>query len=319
MIGSLTDEHGYLMRGSRRFFVLLALAAGGCAGGGEGDTPAPPPSASAPVKEKAAERAYPLRGVVVGVDVEAGEVTVRHEAIPGFMPAMTMPLGVADREAMADLVPGDTITAVLRVGPKGSRLHDVEVTGLPLEPPPQAPAVPLLEPGEMVPDVTLTSQDGSTFALSDLRGKVVVLTFIYTRCPLPEFCPRQDTQFAELARRVAQVSSRVDRVRLLSISFDPEHDTPEVLRRHAGLRGAKPPLWTFAVGSHEALFSFGPPLGLVYSPDASGEFIHSISTAIIGADGRLIRLERGERWTVDSFFPEIARAARGKGDADGTP
>lgn len=285
-----------------RYSIVALVVAVGCAPGGT-------PSSKAPAKEGAA-RAYALRGVVVDVDAEAGEVTVRHEAIPGFMPAMTMPLQVADPEALSEIVPGDTITGVLRVGAEGTRLDEVEVTGLPPEPPPAAPLIPLLEPGDVVPDVTLTSQDGRTFALSELRGKVVVLTFIYTRCPLPEFCPRQDTQFAELARRVSRVPERAERVRLLSISFDPEHDTPEVLRRHASLRGAKPPLWTFAVGTHEALYSFGPPLGLVYSPDAAGEFIHSISTAIIGADGRLIRLERGESWTVDSFFPDVARAAR---------
>jgi protein SCO1/2 len=255
-----------------------------------------------------ASRDFPLRGVVVALDPDTARVTVRHEAIPDFMPAMTMPLTLADPAQLADLAPGDTITATLRVDATGSRLHDVEVTGLPAEPPPVAPAIPLLQPGDLVPDITLTTQDGQSLTLSDLRGKVVILTFIYTRCPLPEFCPRQDAQFAELARRVAQVPARADRVRLLSISMDPEHDTPEVLRRHASLRGAKPPLWTFAVASHEALGTFGPPFGLVYSSSTAGEIIHSLSTAMIGTDGRLIRLERGEHWTADSLFPDLVRA-----------
>ncbi len=124
----------------------------------------------------------------------------------------------------------------------------------------------MLEPGEPVPDFAMTTQDGKTLRLSDLRGKVVVLTFIYTRCPLPDFCPLMDGKFAELARTVAAVPGRAEQVRLLSVSFDPEHDTPEVLAKHAKLRGAKPPLWTFAVASHEELRKVAAPLGLTYGP-----------------------------------------------------
>jgi protein SCO1/2 len=277
---------------------MLILVPAGCA-------PAP-----APAPAPAADRAYPLRGVVVEVDPGGGRLTVRHEAIPGFMPAMTMPLPAADPAELEDVRPGDTITATLRVGPSGSRLAEVAVTGLAPEPPPApAPAAAVLRPGDPVPDALLTGQDGRPLALSDLRGDVVVLTFIYTRCPLPEFCPRQDAKFADLARRLALVPERASRVRLLSISFDAAHDTPEVLRRHAALRGAAAPLWTFAVAGPDAMAAIGPPLGLAYGPDGSGEFVHGLSTAVIGPDGRLVRLERGGAWSVDALFPVVARAA----------
>jgi protein SCO1/2 len=138
--------------------------------------------------------------------------------------------------------------------------------------------------------------------LSDLRGKVVALTFIYTRCPLPDFCPAMDAKFADLARRLSVVPGRADRVRLLSVSFDPEHDTPTVLAAHAGRRGAAPPLWTFAVASHEELGRVAGPLGLTVAP-GSREISHNLRTAVIGPDGRLVRLEAGRGWDV----PEVLR------------
>ncbi len=147
-----------------------------------------------------------------------------------------------------------------------------------------------------MPDFAVTTQEGRTLRLSDLKGEVVILTFIYTRCPLPEFCPAMDARFADLARRISTVSARAERLRLLSVSFDPEHDTPEVLAAHAGRRGAKPPLWTFAVASHEELAKVAGPFGLSYVP-GTREIEHNLRTAVIGPDGKLARLEPGPGWS----------------------
>jgi protein SCO1/2 len=166
------------------------------------------------------------------------------------------------------------------------------------------PAV--LLPGEAVPDFNVTLQDGKPAKLSDYRGKLVVLTFIYTRCPLPNFCPMMDRKFGELAARL-QPTSKADQVRLLSVSFDPEHDTPAVLASHAKSRGAKMPLWTYAVASHEELGKFGPKLGLMYGPGEK-EVMHNLCTAVIGPDGKLIRLDYGTAggaWTADDMMGTI--------------
>ena len=118
-----------------------------------------------------------------------------------------------------------------------------------------------------MPDFTMTSQDGKTVKLSDLRGNVVVLTFIYTRCPLPDFCPLMDRKFSELAQRLSAFPSVPRKVRLISLSFDPEHDTPELLRKHAQVRGAAPPLWSYAVASHWRTRENRCPLwGCIISP-----------------------------------------------------
>ena len=136
---------------------------------------------------------------------------------------------------------------------------------------------------------------------------MVGLTFIYTRCPVPEFCPLMDRKFADLAGRLSAVPARAARVRLLSVSFDPEHDTPEVLKKHADSRGATPPLWTFAVASHRELARVALPLGLTYGPTPN-EIIHSLSTALIDAEGRLVRLEAGSgggKWNPADFLKSI--------------
>jgi protein SCO1/2 len=166
------------------------------------------------------------------------------------------------------------------------------------------PKQAVLKPGETVPDFAMTTQDGKPLHLSDLRGNVVVLTFIYTRCPLPDFCPLIDRKFKALADKLALVPARAEHARLLSVSFDPEHDTPETLRKHARLKGAEPPLWSFAVASHDELQKVAPSLGLSYLP-GENEIAHSLSTAIIDAEGKLVRLETGRSWDPTDFFKTI--------------
>ena len=148
---------------------------------------------------------------------------------------------------------------------------------------------------------------GRASSLSDLRGHVVVLTFIYTRCPLPDFCPYMDRKFADLAETLATFPRRAEAVRLLSISFDPDHDTPEILRKHAQSRGATAPLWTFAVASHEELARVAPGLGLIYGP-GKDEIIHNLCTAVIDQQGRLTRLEVGtqrNKWSSADLLKTV--------------
>jgi protein SCO1/2 len=270
---------------------------------------------------------YTLKGVVTKVEKENGHVRIRHEAIPNFMPAMTMRFGLKDRELLADLRLGDEVEGTLHVESRDGAVSDYELRNLAVTKPapPQSmvidlsrgkaqlrPAPRQLEIGDRVPDFTMTMQDGATQKLSQLRGNVVVLTFVYTRCPLPDFCPFMDRQFSELAQSISRFPERAQHVRLISLSFDPEHDTPEVLRKHALIRGATPPLWSYAVASHEELARVAPALGLFYGP-SQNEVVHNLSTAVIDREGKLARLEVGSqrnRWepadllkTVYSLIP----------------
>ena len=216
---------------------------------------------------------------------------------------------------LAKLRPGDRVEGTLRVQRSQGAVMDYEIVGLAVtrSAPPAPPIAPniskqqtlvrqhprRLEIGDPVPDFTMTSQNGKTVKLSDLRGNVVVLTFIYTRCPLPDFCPLMDKKFSELAQRISTFPARANKVRLISLSFDPEHDTPDLLRKHAQVRGATPPLWSYAVASHAELAKIGGSLGLFYQP-GDNEIAHNLCTAIIDAEGKLARLEIGtdrNKWT----------------------
>ncbi len=293
------------------YMISTVAPVAGCGRAGPAPAPAAPVAGPNPSAPPDGPRTYTLKGVVRRVDAASGEVTIAHEAMPGFMAAMTMPFTLKDRSALEDVRPGDEVEGPLRVEFEGGRVRDYDLAGLAVtRPAPDAPgpvegARPArLEAGDEVPDFAMTTQDGATLRLSDLRGEVVALTFIYTRCPLPDFCPALDGKFAELARRISAVPGRAGRVRLLSISFDPEHDTPEALRAHARLRGARPPLWTFAVASHEELAKVAGPLGLEYAP-ISGQVSHNRCAAVVGPDGRLARLESGRDWTPDDLLKTI--------------
>jgi protein SCO1 len=288
------------------------------------DRAAPTPVESKPsLKAVSTTRTYRLVGVVRDVKPGASQVIIRHEAIPDIMEAMTMPFTIKDRTLLDDLRPGDEVEGMLRIEWEDEQIKDYELTELTVTRPALPPALSLslsgdesvvrpkpriLEVGEPVPDFTMTTQDGQTLSLSNLRGKVVVLTFIYTRCPLPDFCPLMDRKFAELADKLRASPRRSEGVRLLSISFDPEHDTPEVLRKHAANQGVRPPLWTFAVASHAELSKVAGPLGLVYGPGRD-EIIHNLSTAVIDSQGRLARLEAEtmsrKSWTPSDLLKTI--------------
>ncbi len=286
--------------------AAIALAAAGCQEKAAEQTP-PPRKAESPVTTFD----YTLRGVVGAVVPEAGRVVIRHERIPGFMPAMTMPFNLEDESILGLLQPGDEVEGVLHVEKRDGAVRNYQLRDLKrtkAAPPPSEtqrplskasrfeahPPPPILKVGELVPDFAMTDQTGNAFRLSELRGKVVVLTFIYTRCPLPDFCPAMDRKFTELAQKASLFPDRAKAIRLLSVSFDPEHDTPAILAKHAERQGARPPLWTYAVASHDELAKVAPRLGLVFGANGQ-EILHNLCTAVVGPDGRLARLEVGRQ------------------------
>ena len=327
-----------LRRARKIIGPLLAaatLAAWGCGGGTRrpsgkpatatkaGNDAASAPPNRTPAPPGAVESTdYTLRGVVRSVAPESGRVMISHEDIPGFMKAMTMPFQPADESILGLLRPGDHVEGVLHVERQDGAVRDYQLRDLKVTKPAAPRAltlevskqkVQLLQPpprlkmGEAVPDFLMTGQDGRTLKLSDLRGKVVVLTFIYTRCPMPDFCPLMDRKFSELAQRLRVFPNRAKDIRLISLSFDPENDTPDVLRKHAEIRGATPPLWGYAVASHEELARIAPRLGLFFGPDGK-EIAHNLCTAIIDPEGKLARLEVGRepnRWETADFLGTI--------------
>jgi len=262
-------------------------------------------------------RTYQLTGQVLAVRPETREILVKHEDIPGFMPAMTMPYAVKDAALLADRAPGDLITATLVVEPELAHLTVITKTGSAPIPEdartgiPAAAGVHLLRAGDPVPDTPLTDQDGQPIAIKDFAGSAAAITFIYTRCPLPQYCPLLDRRFAEVQARVNADAALAGKVRLLSISFDPKFDRAEVLRAHAKAVGADDKVWRFATADEAVVDRLAAEFGINVIREKDGTITHNLRTFVIDPEGRVVSVRDGNQWTADELLADL-RAALGR-------
>lgn len=250
---------------------------------------------------------YELKGKVVTVDRELKQVTIAHEDIPGYMSAMTMPFALKEEWAYGVLGPGDKIKGTLVVTSDRSWVEDLVITQEGGGDPSSTPE-PANEPkaGEEVPDFTLTNQDAKRISIRQFRGKALVLTFIYTRCPLPDYCPLMSENFEGLEKELQKKPDLLSRTQLLTISFDPEYDKPEVLRRYGAMYTPDFSHWQFASGTPVEVKAIAQHFGLRYWAE-SDQIIHSLRTAVIGPDGKLINLYRGNEWKVPELLADLEK------------
>jgi protein SCO1/2 len=226
------------------------------------------------------------------------------------MGAMTMPFNVKDDWALSVLSPGQTVNAVLVVQENRSWIEDLKISDGESEEYPED-ALPLPEPGDIVPDFELLNQDNRRIHLHQYRGRPLLLTFIYTRCPLPDYCPLMSGNFAAIHHSLQSQPETGNRPHLLTVSFDTDFDTPSVLREYAG-RYMKPVQfdhWEFATGSKEQIQEITGYFGLAYEQQ-SGQIIHSLVTALIGPDGKLVRIYNGNQWRPDEILAELSGDSR---------
>jgi len=249
-------------------------------------------------------RQFELTGQVLAVRPAEREIVIKHQDIQNFMPAMTMPFKVKEAKWLDAAEPGDFVTATLVVEDASAYLSRVTRTGE-HQPVPADAAVPRvmdppLKPGEAVPDTTLVAQTGQPFALERLKGAPYVLTFTYTRCPLPTFCPLIDRQFQALQRRILD-NPALRGTRLVTVSIDPGHDTPEVLREHANALEADTAVWTFLTGPVADVDRLGERFGLVVDRgDGTPEnLVHSLRTVVVNAKGEVVHVFEGTTWTPE--------------------
>lgn len=255
-------------------------------------------------------RRYELRGQVLSVRPERREIVIRHEEIPGFMPAMTMPFPVKDEALLEGRMPGDRVEATLVVTDENAWIERLAKVGFAPLPADEAEAAEpgALAPGTVVPDAAFVDQDGKARHLADWRGHALALTFIFTRCPLPEFCPAVDRSFAKLQAVVKADELLRSKARLLTVSFDPEHDTPAVLRRHATRLGADPLLWLYVTGEVTTVDAFGRSFGLSVDRSTEAEGLtHNLRTAVVDPQGRLSRIWRGSDWAPEEVAGELRK------------
>jgi protein SCO1 len=260
---------------------------------------------------------FPLRGEVVRVDTAKLTLTVAHQAIPNYMNAMTMPFKVRDRNLLRPLAVGDSIQATLAVSRTESWLEQIAVVGKGEMPAPLTPdqiiTAKVFKTGEFFPDESLVNQDGKTVRLSSFRGRVLALTFIYTRCPLPDFCIRMSNQFARIQKSLKGDGSLNGKWHLVTVSFDPKFDRPAVLKRYAAEYGADFSSWDFATDPDTAgpvIRRLADGLGLEYSED-EGLIDHNLRTVLIDPEGKLVKVITGNEWKPEEVAAEMKRLAPG--------
>jgi protein SCO1/2 len=269
---------------------------------------------------KSDERTYTLQGQVQSITPDRQEAMVKHGEIAGLMPAMTMPYRFKTKAELDALKPGDVIDATLVIVSNDAFLTGVKKTGeAPIEKPPAESLVSsstldratrLLQPGDTAPDGAFVDQNGRKTSLKAFRGSTVVLTFIYTRCPLPTFCPMMDRHFVTIQEHMKS-DAALTHVHLVTISFDPTRDTPAVLRAHAKELDADLTRWTFFTGTLEAVNQFAGKFGVsvVRNPNDDRDITHNLRTAIIGPDGVLKKVYTGNEWTPDDVLTDLKPVA----------
>jgi len=257
---------------------------------------------------------YQMKGQILAVLPDVQQLTIKHEDIAGFMPAMTMNYQVATPALLEGRTPGEVVTATLEVSDTVMHLTQIAHAGsAPLAPSSNATsmAAALLAEGDRVPDTALIDEHDRRRSFAEWQGSLTLVTFIYTRCPDPNFCPLMDQNFATIQRAVAEDPALKGHVKLVSVSFDPEHDTPAVLAAHAAKHRADPAVWTYLTGDRTTIEKFigrfGVGLVAADRPDLIG---HNLRTALIGTDGRIVKFYTGSDWTPGAVLADLRTALR---------
>ena len=247
---------------------------------------------------------YDTRGIVRGFSPDRSTIEIQHENIAGFMPSMTMPFVARDPKQIAHLKTGDAISFRMAVTQKDFwienvkkiRREDVNVAEPKQTPSVSAESNARLKESDGMPPFSLRNQNGGLVSLDTFRGQPFVLTFVFTRCPVPNFCPRMSNNFEELQTAIKTGSETLAKTRLLSITLDPGYDTPKVLSDYAGFHHADPNVWIFATGDEKEIDALTRAFS-VYRQNEGGTISHGLATALINREGAIEKIWRGNAWT----------------------
>jgi len=259
------------------------------------------------------EKRYPIEGKIIAVNKTDRTATINHKDIPGYMPGMTMEFKIKNDADLEIMKPGDQITGTLVVADISSWVEITSIAegGAQLTPTSIVPGEP--KPGDAIPDFQLVNQDGKPIHLSQYAGKAMALTFVYTRCPQPDQCTLMSNNFAAIDQQLQKQPDAYAKTHLLTISFDPDYDSPKVMRSygasHTGQYSDETfQHWEFVTGSSDQVKGIAQFFGLRYFHDTeSGEdqVIHSLRTAVIGPDGKLVKLYRGNEWKPSEIAEDL--------------
>jgi protein SCO1/2 len=265
----------------------------------------------------ASAKPYHIRGVVVSTDAASSRVTLDTEAVPGYMDAMIMPYTLKNAGIISELHPGDTITADLFTSNANSILDNIVIVGQAKADYKPPVAYKPLNPGDAVPDFKLLNQSGKLIHIAQFRGNVLLVTFIYTRCPLADYCPRMSRNFAKLDKALAADPALYTKTHLLSVSFDPAYDTPAVLRSYGGSYTGNYSEenfthWDFAAPPQKELPDVLHFFLVGATPEKDRTITHSLSTIVIGPDGRIFKWYPTNDWTPEQLLSDVKQLLPGK-------
>ncbi len=276
------------------------------------------PGSGCKPRRSANEKRYDLKGKVVAVNKSERTATIAHEDIKGYMPAMTMPFKIKNDADLEMLKPGDQVTGTLVVDDVESWVEITAIVEGPVTDSQNVDVPGEPKPGTDVPDFGLVNQDGKRVHLAQYRGQALALTFIYTRCPMPDQCTLMSNNFAAIDQELQKQPDIYAKTHLLTISFDPEYDSPKVLRSYGASHTGRYTdetfqHWEFAGGSADEVKGIAQYFGLRYFHDTESgqdQVIHSLRTVVIGPDGKLFKLYRGNEWKPAEIVGDLQSLAK---------
>ena len=262
------------------------------------------------------ERVFEVKGVVKAIRPAKREIEIKHETIPGYMQGMTMPFEVKDTNELAGLQPEQPISFRLTVTDTDGWVDHIRGLGPPIASAPvpdtnqPVQVAEPLHPGDPMPTYHLTNELGQAITTTQFKGQALAITFLFTRCPFPTFCPRLANDFAETQQKLLARTTGPRNWHLLTISIDPEFDQPEILKAYAKAHDYDPAHWTFATGNVQDIAAFGDRFGLAFWRDSTGSVTHNMRTVVVDAKGHLQKVFEGKDWTSADLVAEIIKAAK---------
>ena len=263
---------------------------------------------------------FEVKGVIKELKPDGKTAVIKHEEIPNYMPAMTMPFVVKKTNELANLQAGDTVAFRMVVTDDDGWIENVVKTASAA-----TNAAPVVEsfrrvrdvdplnPGDQMPDYRFVNELGKEVKLSDFKGQVVALTFIFTQCPYPLFCPKLSSNFSEAYKKLQANKTGVTNWHLFSLSFDVAHDTPSVLKTYAEKYEYNPARWNFLTGEMIDVDAITEQFGMHFSRSKTGiGFDHNLRTVVLTPEGRVSEMLIGNEWKSDDLVLLIEQAARVK-------
>jgi protein SCO1/2 len=280
-------------------------------------TVAPGQSAEAKTNAEPKRQEFQTRGVVQELKPAEGRIVIRHEEIPNYMPAMTMPFDVKDTNLLSGISTNDQVTFTLVVTPDDGWIENLKKIGAGTNAPPERPAVRIardveeLAVGDKMTDYSFTNAFGKVIRFSDFKGQAYAFTFIFTRCPFPNFCPRMSMHFSKVYQILTSQPNAPTNWHLFTITFDPDYDTPERLREYSATYKVDPQKWDFLTGAMIDIDAIADQFGLVFSFE-KGTFNHNLRTVVVDKNGIIRKILWGNEWKPEEAAADLAAGARGE-------